>query len=496
MAEYRKDWIQRWATYHPDKVAVREADTGRSLSYGELDDRGDRAAAFLTARLGLKKGSRVAILADFCLEYAVLLSAAQKTGIILVPLNYRLATRELAFMLDNCQPEVFIADTQYMPKLEGHECLGRIRHIQKPATFMEAVEATAPADLPPVALAEEDPLLILYTSGTTGFPKGAMYTHGMAFWNSINTASRLDITSDDHTLVCMPPFHTGGWNVLFTPFLHHGASVTLVKKFEAGEVLAALDEEKATLFMAVPTMLRMMSDDPAFDKVALSSIRYFIVGGEPLPIPTIERWHAKGVLIRQGYGLTEVGPNVTSLHQDDAIRKKGSIGKPNFYVDYRLVDDDGKDCGKGDAGEFWLRGPMVTPGYWQNDEATGSALQNGWFKTGDVVKEDEDGYLYVVDRKKNMYISGGENVYPAEVEHFLRTHPAIDEVAVIGVPDARWGESGKAFVAIKEGAMISGQEIKDYCTGKLAKYKIPRDVAFVGELPKNASGKVARTELS
>ena len=495
MQHYRKDWIERWATYHPEKVAVREHSSQRSLRYGELQELGLKAAAFLQENLKLKKGSRVAILADFCLEHIVLFAAAQKLGIILVPLNYRLTGRELAYMLDNCQPDLFLADDRYYTLLEGHHILERIRHIMSPGTFSKAAAEHVPREFAPQELEEDHPLFILYTSGTTGFPKGALYTHGMAFWNSINTASRLDITSQDHTLICMPPFHTGGWNVFLTPFLHHGASVTLMAKFEAEEVLQALDREKATLYMAVPTMLKMMQEAPGFEQAQLSSVRYFIVGGEALPLPTIERWHQKGILIRQGYGLTEVGPNITSLHHEDAIRKRGSIGKPNFYVDYQLMDDEDKPVAAGQAGELWLRGPMVTPGYWQNKEATEAAKAGDWFKTGDMVRQDEEGFLYVVDRKKNMFISGGENVYPAEVEQYLQSHPAIEEVAIVGTADERWGEVGKAFVALREGAMLSELEIFEFCRLGLAKYKIPKYVHFVGELPKTDTGKIARSLL-
>lgn len=492
---YRKDWIERWATYQPHKLAVRDHSSKKSFSYGELERQGRQAAAFLKDQLKLKKGSRVAILADFCLEHLLLFAAAQKLGIILVPLNYRLTGRELAYMLDNCQPELFLAEESYYALLEGHKILEQIRHIMSPAAFTQAVHEHSTANFQVEELADDHPLFILYTSGTTGFPKGALYTHGMAFWNSINTSTRLNITSQDHTIVCMPPFHTGGWNVFLTPFLHHGASLTLLPKFGAGEVLTLLEKEKATLFMAVPTMLKMMLETPAFETLQLSSIRYFIVGGEALPISTIEQWHQKGILIRQGYGLTEVGPNVTSLNHEDAICKQGSIGKPNFYVDYQIVDDKGKVVNKLEAGELWLRGPMVTPGYWHNPEATAEAIERGWFKTGDMVREDAEGFLYVVDRKKNMFISGGENVYPAEVEHFLQHHPAIEEVAIVGTPDERWGEVGKAFVALKEGAMLSEQEIIEFCKLGLAKYKIPKYIHFVGELPKTDTGKIARSLL-
>jgi fatty-acyl-CoA synthase len=492
---YRKDWIERWATYHPDKLAVREHSSQRSLTYGELQALGLKAALFLQNELSLKKGSRVAILADFCMEHILLFAAAQKLGIIIVPLNYRLTGRELAYMLDNCRPELFLADDRYYALLEGHHILEQIRYIMTPATFSEAVVGHQPGEFSGPELEEDHPLFILYTSGTTGFPKGALYTHGMAFWNSINTASRLDITSRDHTLISMPPFHTGGWNVFLTPFLHHGASFTLMAKFDAEEVLQLLEKEKATLYMAVPTMLKMMQEAPSFEQVALDHIRYFIVGGEPLPLPTIERWHQKGILIRQGYGLTEVGPNVTSLNYEDAAHKRGSIGKPNFYVDYQIMDEENKPVAAGEAGELWLRGPMVTPGYWQNQEASAAAKEGDWFKTGDMVRQDEEGFLYVVDRKKNMFISGGENVYPAEVEKYLQTHPAIEEVAITGTPDNRWGEVGKAFVALKEGAMLSEQEILEFCRLGLAKYKIPRHIHFVGELPKTDTGKIARSLL-
>jgi fatty-acyl-CoA synthase len=494
---YRKDWIDRWATYSPEKIAVREHGTGRLLTYAQLNQLANQAVWFLHHKLGLESGSRVALLSDFTLEQIILFVAAQKMGVILVPLNYRLAGREIAYMLENCRPDLFLVEEKYQPQLEGQTILADIRYVMKPEAFRQALDAAPPGELdqshPP--LPDDHPLFILYTSGTTGFPKGAVYTHGMAFWNSINTATRLDVSSQDHTLVCMPPFHTGGWNVFVTPFLHHGASFTLLPKFDPVTVLQILEQEEATLFMAVPTMLKMMLDEPSLANYRLASMRYFVVGGEPLPLPTIERWHQKGVLIRQGYGLTEAGPNITSLNHEDSARKKGSIGKPNFYVEYQLVDERGQVAATGDDGELWLRGPMVTPGYWQNPQASAEALQNGWFKTGDVAREDEEGYLYIVDRKKNMFISGGENVYPAEVEKYLLTHPAIEEVAIVGVADERWGEVGKAFIALREGSMLSEDDILDYCRRGLAKYKVPKHITFVGELPKTDTGKIARKLL-
>jgi len=268
-----------------------------------------------------------------------------------------------------------------------------------------------------------------------------------------------------------------------------------MKKFEPEKVLWLLEEQQATIFMAVPTMLKMMADEPAFGQVRLEKMRYFIVGGEAMPIPLIERWHEKGVPIRQGFGMTEAGPNLFSLHQRDAIRKKGSIGTPNFYVETRLVNEDGQEVPTGETGELQIRGPVVTPGYWQKPEATASSFANGWFCSGDLLKKDEEGYYFVMDRKKNMFISGGENVYPAEVEHFLRTHPCVMDVAVIGVPHPKWGEVGKAFVVLREGTMASTNEILEFCTGKLAKFKIPKHIEFINELPKNHTGKIDRKRL-
>jgi fatty-acyl-CoA synthase len=282
--------------------------------------------------------------------------------------------------------------------------------------------------------------------------------------------------------------------VLVTPVLHHGGSLVIIKSFCAKIILNLIEEEHFTLFMGVPTMLKMMSEEPQFKKTDFSSLMYCIVGGEAMPIPLIEVWKKQGVLIRQGYGLTEVGPNLTSLHQDDAIRKKGSIGRPNFYVQTKIVDENGVEVGKNQKGELLLKGPMVSPGYWKNEQATNESLKDGWFYTGDVVIRDEEDYLFVVDRIKNMFISGGENVYPAEIERVLQEHPAIFEVAVIGVAHEKWGEVGKAFVVASEKSLTQ-KEILDYCKIKLAKFKIPKYIEFIKEIPKNDTGKIDRKLL-
>jgi fatty-acyl-CoA synthase len=280
-----------------------------------------------------------------------------------------------------------------------------------------------------------------------------------------------------------------------TPFLHHGATTILLRKFDPEQVVALSAKEKATLLFGVPTTMEMMARAQSFADADLSSVRYAIVGGEPMPIPLIHTWADKGVPVRQGYGMTEFGPNNFSLQHRDSIRKAGSIGFANFYVQTRIVDANGSEVATGHVGELWLRGPACFPGYWRNVKATHEALADGWYHTGDLVRCDNEGYFYVVGRKKDMFISGGENVYPVEIETFLRTHPHVSEVAVIGVPDAKWGEVGKAFVVIKAGCAVDGPAILNFCYGNLARYKIPKHIAFVADLPKGDSGKILKREL-
>ncbi|MCB0628359.1 MAG: long-chain fatty acid--CoA ligase [Lewinella sp.] len=491
------DWAAKWARYRPDQLAFSEYESGRSLTFGELHRLGNRLAHHLTVNYHIGKGDRVALLAENSLEYLILFAAAQKTGCILVPLNYRLASAEIDYLLASAQPGLVITEAKFQEKIERSTHYHQVPFQLSWESLKQLCgkQNQLPEDdhFSTVPLRTTDPIFLLYTSGTTGFPKGALYTHQMLFWNSINTSLSLIVNTDSRTINCMPPFHTGGWNVLTTPFFHHGGYSCLMKSFDARAVLHAIEQEQVTIFMGVPTMLRMMADLPEFACADLSSLHYIIVGGEPMPIPLIEQWHEKGVPIRQGFGMTEAGPNLTSLHQDDAIRKMGSIGRPNFYVESRIVDEQGRTCPLNQAGELQLRGPMIIPGYWQNPPATEKAFIDGWFRTGDRVRQDEEGYLFVVDRIKNMYISGGENVYPAEVERILLSHPGVHEAVVIGVPDAKWGESGRAFI-VKQAA-VSEQELIDFCVAHLAKFKVPKSVVFLEALPKNDTGKINRQGL-
>ena len=490
-----KDWLSKWAIYSPNHIAIKEYETGKTYTYSELNTAANQLANVLTTEYGLRSTDRIAIVAENCAEYVILLGVAQKTGIIIVPLNYRLVVGEIDYLLENSKPKMVIWEAKFAQLVTKTTYFNQIKY-QIPLENLEPIyKKSTKKSFQPVEIDDNQAAFILYTSGTTGFPKGAIYSHKMLFWNSVNTAISLIINTESRTVNCMPPFHTGGLNVLLTPFLHRGGFVCLMKQFDAKAVLQLLESEDVTLFMAVPTMLKMMADEAYFAKANFPKLKYFIVGGEPMPIPLIEKWATKNVPVRQGYGMTEVGPNLTSLHQDDAIRKKGSIGRANFYVLTKVVNEKGETVAPNESGELLLKGPMVTPGYWQNETATNKAIKDGWFHTGDRVRQDEDGYFYVVDRIKNMFISGGENVYPAEVERILIQHQAISEVVVIGVSHEKWGEVGKAFVVLNDNQTINLEEIKGFCLNKLSKFKIPKHLEILEELPKNASGKIDRKQL-
>jgi fatty-acyl-CoA synthase len=500
------DWLERWSMYSPHKCALVDGDTQRSLTYRDFYLHACASAHFLKTQHAIGFGDRVAAVCNNELEYVVLFYALQRLGAILVPVNFRFTEKEIDFVLSNCEAKLVISQTTYIDKLravklQNQNLLFQLTELNQ---IVRLDVTMAPALSQGIAFSshatENTPVMILYTSGTTGFPKGAVLHHGMLFWNSVNTSLRLNISQNDSAVIFLPLFHTGGWNVLMTPFIHRGATIILTKKFEPDQVLSLSEVFKCTLLFGVPTTMDLMSRSPAFSKVNLQSLRYAVVGGEPMPIALIHTWAKKGVAIRQGYGLTEFGPNVFSLNEEDSLQKIGSIGFPNFYIQVKIVDDHHQDVATNEVGELWLKGPMCMQGYWRNEKATAEAIVDGWLCTGDLVRRDAEGFVFVVGRKKEMFISGGENVYPAEVEKVLRSFPAIREVAVIGVQDEKWGEVGKAFVSMEhlpkdtEVEIVKGQ-ILQHCMEHLAKFKIPKYIQFIGALPKGDSGKVLKKEL-
>jgi fatty-acyl-CoA synthase len=341
----------------------------------------------------------------------------------------------------------------------------------------------------------EEPALILYTSGTTGTPKGALLSHRMLTWNAINTQVSWGLCESDSTPTFAPFFHAGGLNVLTTPLYHCGGTVVLVRSSEPAAVLRTIAAERCTIVFAVPTVFQALLDHPDFAATDLSSVRFCVAGGSACPVPVIEGYARRGLVFRQGYGLTEVGVNCFSLAPEDALRKAGSVGRPVFHSRARVVDEQDRAVEVDTVGELALAGPHVCSGYWRQPAATAEAWHDGWWHTGDLVRRDADGYYFIVGRKKDLYISGGENIYPAEIEALLATHPAIAEAAVIAEPDTKWGEVGVAVVVPRTPGGLTAADVLAYCDGKLARYKLPRRVVFVAALPRNAMGKVVKAEL-
>lgn len=493
----RTDWIARHAMYQPDALAIVWRPNDRTLTYAQCHHLANQLAAKLADTYDISKGDRVGVVGLNSLEHVLLFFAAQRMGAVLVPVNFRLATPEIAHVLEDCAPEVLFFDASVEETVSPLDADFDVTLAPLSGVLadLDAHDASTEWEGP----AFDDPAMILYTSGTTGAPKGAIVTHRMLFFNAVSTAMRLDLTSHDRTMNAAPLYHTGGWNVLSTPLWHRGGCVVMMEGFDAAEILDVCAEEALTIVWGVPTMMRMMAEADGFPDADLATVRYALVGGEPMPEDLIQIWQERDVPIRQGFGMTEVGPNCFSLPEADAIRKIGSIGTPNFYVEVRLVDDAHVPVAEGHAGEgeLVMRGPAVTPGYWGRPEATAKAFtEDGWFLTGDLLRRDEEGYYYVMGRRKEMFISGGENVYPAEVESALRAHTAIEDVVVVGVPDARWGEVGACFVVVEPGEEVTAEDVRAFGKTKLAKFKVPRHVFFVEEFPLGASGKIDKMALT
>lgn len=484
---FELDWLQRWNTYAPERVVVRDPALKRDIRYREIYHLSQIIAHELSI-LGVSQGDRIAVLAKNHWFYIAMLFGVQRLGGILLPLNYRLARPEVDFIIGNAEPKVVFVESEFLDRIAYSD------RIYDWVSWMERCSIAKFSDEIEFSTEVEDSCLLLYTSGTTGNPKGALINHRMLFWNSINTQLRLGLSQNDRTVSFAPFFHTGGWNVLLTPYLHIGAKTLMLEKFDAEQVLRLIEQEKLTMLFGVPTMLDLMARTEVFASADLSSLRFVVVGGEPMPIHLIQTWEKKGIPIRQGYGLTEFGPNVFSLSENDSIRKIGSIGSPNFYIQTRIVDASGADVPKGETGELWLKGPVGTPGYWRNEQATRDLYQGDWLKTGDLVRQDDEGYFYVAGRKKEMFISGGENVYPAEIEQALRAHPEVLEAAVVGIPDPKWGEGGLAFVVCK--SPLQEEDILQHCRNRLARFKVPKRVVFLKQLPKSDSGKILKRSLS
>lgn len=493
------DWIAHHAMRTPDRLAVVNLADGREFTYADMHDRIGRLAAHLADNLGVVAGDRVAVLAHNAPETLELQFACGRLGAIFVPLNTRLTVPELSYIVGDAAPRVMIHDGDLAATaLEVAEACQTQACLQIGDRFEAALAAVAP--LPRAAWAvvtHDDVSTIMYTSGTTGRPKGAMITHGMTFFNCVNLGAIAGVSQATVQLLLLPLFHTGGLNCYVNPTLHAGGLVLVMRAFDPGETLRLIHEQAwgLNLLFGVPSIYQFLSQHPDFAITDFSWLKICGVGGAPMPVPLLRIWEQRGVALQQGYGMTETSPAVLALDQADAAARAGSAGKPVLHTEVKVMREDGEEAAPGEIGELWVRGPNVTPGYWNRPDANAASFTDGWLHTGDATRVDTDGFFYIVDRWKDMYISGGENVYPAEVEDVLYQMPQIAEAAIIGVPDERWGEAGLAIVVVRPGQQLEADDIHAHCRARLARFKCPRDVTFVEALPRNATGKVHKPTL-
>lgn len=496
------DYLDKRANLSPDRIALHDTITGRDITYAAWNVSANQTANFLHS-LGVGVGDRVAVYATNCLEYLDVWMACGKIGAILQNLNWRLTVHELARLINDAMPKVLIYSDDFAAQVDQMRpeiaCVGHYVAFGRPTGTHDkpfALRDSQPAGLiHRPDLHPDMPWVICYTGGTTGLPKGAILTHNNMTWNSVNTVMSWGLDQNDVAILNAPLFHTGGLNVFTLPLIHAGGKSIVCKTFDAAQVFDLITNSGVTVFFGVPTMFVMMQQHPDWERADFSRLKIVISGGAPCPMPVFERFWEKGVDFKTGYGLTEAGPNTFWLPRADIRRKPGAVGKPLFHVDVSVVDSNGHACPPGIPGELLIRGQHVTSGYWNNPQATASAIRDGWLHTGDLAICDDEGYYSVVGRLKDMIISGGENIYPAEVESVMHAHPTVSEAALIGLPDATWGEVGCAVVVIRPGQLLREDDLLRFMRERLAKYKVPKTVIFVDELPKTGPGKIDKRAL-
>ena len=495
-------WLYKHAKLHPNRVALITPE--KTFTYGDLNREANRVAHALTA-LGLKEGDRIGVLCMNYPQFLCLLFGAGKLGVVNVSLNYRLTPPEIAYQMTDSNVRVlFVGSEQasYIAPLKEQTKIAKVFVLEGDApagcgAYAELIRNQSDAE-PAEPISWDKGLLTVYTSGTTGKPKGAVLSHANQFWNAMNDIIPLRLTADDVMLTILPLVHVGGVGLFTLPALLLGGKVVMPRKFDPEESLRLIEKEKVTVVMGVPAIWQMLIAAPLFKTADLSSVRYFYNGGDRCPLEVVKVFRERGLTFGGGYGLTETSPTAFMLEPEDFIKGTqtlGFIGKPAFFNEARFVSPEGKDVPPGEVGEIWLRGGNVFGGYLNRPDANAEVFTEGWFHTGDLAMHDEEGCTFVVGRSKEMFKSGGLNVYPAEIEAVMGRHPAIREVCVIGVPDPKWNEVGKAIVALKPGTTATPDELIAFCEGQLARYKLPKSVVFVDALPRNTLGKVNRGEL-
>ncbi|SFM00097.1 acyl-CoA synthetase [Rugamonas rubra] len=505
---YVVDWLHKQALHRPDQTALVDLASGREWTYRQFNERASRVADYLLTRAGLQPGARVAVLAQNSSDYLELLYGCAKAGMVMVCLNWRLAPAELLPILQDAEPALLVYGQPFgataealraqLPGLRARQAvvIGATGGAEQAgARGYEDCLAGACGDAIEMQPRGMDEVWhLLYTSGTTGTPKGVMQTYGMVYFNAVNCMLATGLSRHDVLLNVLPFFHTGGLNLYTNPVLHAGGTVHIMQQFDAGAALELLDST-VTLFLGVPAVYLMLSQHPAFGAARFRAMRHWSAGGSPMAHSLLELYQAKGVTICFGFGMTETGPTVFICDEATARRKTGTIGRPVGSMRTRVVLADGSDAGPGQRGELYIQGPGVTPGYWKLPQASAEAFVDGWLRSGDIAYFDDEGDHYIVDRAKDMYISGAENVYPAEVENVLFQMPQIADAAVIGVADAKWGDVGAAIVVLKAGQPLAPAELQAFCRARLSGYKVPKHVVVLDALPRTPSGKLEKHKL-
>ncbi len=491
------DSLRFWGKLRPERTALVDRARDSRQSYGELSAAADRWASVLRVN-GVKHGDRVAVLAGNRHEIAELFFACGRIGAALVPLNWRLAPVELRAIIEHAQPALLIGEGRFRGSAEE-----ATRGNTLPREWIDLDQGvkrlldSAPAYEGDVEVEANDAVLILYTSGSTGQPKGVIIPHRQILYNAIATTTGWELGADDIAPVSTPFFHTGGWNVFATPLWHRGGRVVLFDGFDGAGFLEGLSEEKCTVGLTVPTQLVMMRESSRWG-IELPALRFLACGGAPCPPSLSAEVRAGGYTLREGYGLTECGPNCFAISDQEAIKRPGTVGWPMPFLEMRVVTEAGREASADETGELLLRGPQMFAGYLHDPERTAEVLApGGWLRTGDLARRAPDGAYSICGRRKEMFISGGENIFPGEVEAALCGHPSVSEVVVTGVPDPLWGEIGRAFVVRREGVnAVTGEDLIAFARARLAGYKVPRSVVFLDDFPRLGSGKPDRRVLA
>ncbi|HEU0060301.1 MAG TPA: long-chain fatty acid--CoA ligase [Hyphomicrobiaceae bacterium] len=485
------DFAAKRAELSPDALAFHQFETEVKVSFAEFNRRAEQGASVLQ-NSGLDTGDRLAVLCHNTSVFFELLFACGKIGAILVPLNWRQTPTELTPILIDCGARMLLHDASTAPLAHALAASTGVR-LTSFADFDDLLGKVRPVPRRDTAWPTDRIWYLLYTSGTTGRPKAVIQTVGMALANALNVQQATQLTSADRTLNFLPLFHTAGINLHTLPLFIAGGSSTVLAKFEVEPLLDLVAADRISIFFGVPAVYQALSLNPGFAAADLSRVRHWGCGGAPLPASLIHLYLAKGVRVCNGMGMTETGPTVFLMNPERAAEKIGSVGKPQLLSEVRLIDASGRDVEDGERGEILFRGPNITPGYYNDPEATAAAITpDGWLRSGDIARRDSEGYYYIVDRIKDMFISGGENVYPAEVEGVLCNHPAVLEAAVIGVADARWGEVGHAAVRLREAQTLEAAELTAFARRQLAAYKVPKYVTVLEDFPRTAAGKVQK----